>query len=107
MSVVKIAEEKFDEEALHSDIPVVVDFWAAWCGPCRSFAPTFEAAAERFSGKVKFCKVNVDECPGVSEILRIEMIPTLMMFKNGQPLYKHSGVIDDEAMDSFVNKVFE
>ena len=49
----------------------------------------------------------MDECPGVSEILRIEMIPTLMMFKNGQPLYKHSGVIDDEAMDSFVNKVFE
>ena len=83
MSVVHITNSNFEEEVLHSDKPVLVDFWASWCGPCRMVGPIIEEiAAER--SDIKVCKVNVDEEQSLSARFQIMSIPTLMVFKNGK-----------------------
>lgn len=76
-----------------STLPVVVDFWAPWCGPCRAFAPTYEKASKDFQGKVVFVKVNTENFPAVSERLQIRGIPTLIAFKNGKESQRISGAL--------------
>jgi thioredoxin 1 len=74
----------FDKEVLQSDVPVLVDFWAVWCGPCRMIAPTVDAVAEEFNGKAKVFKLNVDENPEIAARYGVQSIPTLIVFKGGQ-----------------------
>ena len=83
MAEVIITEENFEQEVLSSDKPVLVDFWATWCGPCRMLAPTIAKIAEEQEGKVKVCKVDVDECPELAARYGISSIPTLMVFEDG------------------------
>lgn len=83
MAEIIITEENFEQEVLKSDIPVLVDFWAAWCGPCRMLAPTVAEIAEELAGKVKVGKVDIDEQPGLAARFRIDSIPTLMVFEGG------------------------
>src|ERR1700716_3061541 len=84
MSVSKVSDSDFEAEVLKSAEPVVVDFWAEWCGPCRAIAPVLEELSNTMTGKVKIVKLNVDENPQVTTKYEITSIPTLMIFKNGQ-----------------------
>ena len=84
MATVKVTDASFDQEVLKSAEPVVVDFWAEWCGPCRMIAPALDEISKELQGKVKIAKVNVDENPGIAGKLGIRSIPTLMLFKGGQ-----------------------
>ncbi|HSG63870.1 MAG TPA: thioredoxin [Gammaproteobacteria bacterium] len=81
---VTLTDASFDTEVLESDKPVLIDFWAAWCGPCRMVAPVIDALASEYDGKAKIAKLNVDENPEVSRRFNIRSIPTLMVFKDGE-----------------------
>lgn len=83
-----------------SELPVVIDFWAPWCGPCKMFAPTFEAASKIYGGKIVFIKINTQDYPQVSEQFNIRGIPTLLVFKNGKEFARESGAF---PLDHFKN----
>ncbi len=78
--------EEFEREVLSSDVPVLVDFWAPWCGPCRMLAPTIEELSEQYDGKAKVFKVNTDDLPMLAMQYEIRGIPTVMLFVNGEPV---------------------
>ena len=80
----KITSDNFETEVLRSDIPVLLDFWAPWCGPCRMIAPSVAAIAEKYNGKVKVGKVNVDEEPELANAFGVESIPTLVYIREGK-----------------------
>ena len=84
MATSKVTDASFEADVLNSSEPVVVDFWAEWCGPCKMIAPILEEISNEMAGKVKIVKINVDENPGVSGKLGIRSIPTLMLFKDGK-----------------------
>ena len=92
MAEIVISEQNFEEEVLKSEIPVLVDFWATWCGPCRMLAPTIAKIAEEQEGVIKVGKVDVDEEPELAAKYGIASIPTLMVFKNGEIVNKAVGV---------------
>jgi thioredoxin 1 len=84
MATVKVTDDSFKQDVLDSSEPVVVDFWAEWCGPCRLIGPALEEISSEMQGRVKIAKVNVDENPGIASQYGIRSIPTLRIFKNGQ-----------------------
>ena len=81
---INVNDENFEEEVLNSDMPVLVDFWAPWCAPCNMVAPIVEEIGKEYEGKLKVCKINVDEAPQTSAKYGIRSIPTLGIFKDGQ-----------------------
>ena len=97
-----LTNSNFEEEVIKSDIPVLVDFWATWCGPCRMIAPEVEAIAEEYDGKIKVGKVNVDEEEELAIKYGVSSIPTLILFKDGAPAAKSIGYKTKEALiDAF------
>ncbi|MSQ25952.1 MAG: thioredoxin [Dehalococcoidia bacterium] len=90
---VEVNDTNFDQQVLKSSIPVVVDFWAVWCGPCRMIAPIVEELANEYEGRVQFAKLNVDDNPRVSTQFGIRSIPTLLVFKDGKPVDQIVGAV--------------
>lgn len=102
---VKITDANFDTEVLKNDTPVLVDFWAVWCGPCQMQGPIVEEVATMMDGKAKIGKLNVDENPQVSQKFGIMSIPTLMIFKNGAVVKQFIGVQSKETLVAELNKL--
>ncbi len=102
MAEITLNKENFAREVLDSDKPVLVDFWAEWCGPCRMLAPVVAEIAEDFAGSVKVCKVNIDEEPELANKYRIEFIPTLIFFKNGKPENTMTGYVPKEKIEEML-----
>jgi thioredoxin 1 len=97
-----LTKQNFKSEVLDSDIPVIVDFWATWCGPCKMIAPTLAEIANEYQGKVKVAKANVDEQMELAVEYKVEVIPTLFFFKNGQVVKKTVGVQTKQDIQTII-----
>ena len=100
----EFSEQNFEEEVLKSDKPVLVDFWATWCGPCRMMAPALDTIAEAYAGRAKVGKLNVDENLTVTSRYRIRGVPTLLLFKDGQIQDQIVGAASKEAISKLLDK---
>lgn len=96
MSEIIVTKDNFDSEVMKSDIPVLVDFWASWCGPCKMLSPVVAQIAEESQGKIKVCKINIDEEEELAMKYQIMSIPTLLIFKNGEVVNKSIGFMSKE-----------
>lgn len=103
-NVSEVTDATFEEKVLKSSVPVLVDFWAPWCGPCRAVAPVIEEIANEYNGRLKVLKLNTDENPKTAQSYRISGIPSLMVFKNGQPVEQVVGAVPKTTISSAVNK---
>lgn len=103
--MVKVATENNFKEILATDKPLIVDFWAVWCGPCRILSPTVDDVAEKFEGKVDVAKCNVDDCQEIAVEYGIRSIPTLLFFKNGQVVDRTVGVVPQSEIEAKISKL--
>jgi thioredoxin 1 len=102
--VLALSDANFDREVLQSDIPVLVDFWATWCSPCKAIAPLIDAVADEYAGKVKVGKVNVDDNPATPGKYGVRGIPTLVLFKGGVVVDQIVGAIPKSQLDALIAK---
>ncbi len=102
--VMAFTDTNFDREVLQSEIPVLVDFWATWCAPCKAIAPLVDAVAEEYSGRVKVGKVNVDENPATPGKYGVRGIPTLILFKGGAVVDQVVGAVPKSQLDALITK---
>jgi thioredoxin 1 len=100
---VYVNDDNFEEEVLKSELPVLVDFWAEWCGPCRALSPTLEEIAADYEGRVKIAKLNVDENPGQTRAFGIRAIPTMIIFKEGSPGERIMGALPKKHITDVID----
>ena len=103
MNEVTITKSNFQEEVLGSSIPVLVDFWATWCGPCRMLAPILDQIAEKYEGRLKVGKVNIDQEPELAGRFEVMAIPTVILFKDGKAVDSFMGVRDRDSVERFID----
>ena len=101
-NITAVTDQSFEQDVLKSDLPVLVDFWAEWCGPCRQIAPILEQVAAESAGKLKIVKLNVDENPQTPPKFSIRGIPTLILFKDGKPAATQVGAVAKTQLVAFV-----
>ena len=102
-----ITDASFDQEVMHSSLPVVVDFWAPWCGPCRMVAPILDRLAGEMRGRVKIAKINVDENPLAAGRFGVQAIPTMLIVKDGRVVDQWAGALPEQAMRSRLARVIQ
>jgi thioredoxin 1 len=98
-----VTDETFEREVIQSTVPVLVDYWAEWCGPCKMIGPALDASAESYAGRLNIAKVNVDENPSLPSRYGIRGIPTLMIFKNGQVAATKVGALSKAQLAAFID----
>lgn len=103
-NIINITDSSFEADVLKSDAPVLVDFWAPWCGPCKMIAPVLEELAEDYAGKVKIAKLNIDDNTAIASKYGIRSIPTLMLFNNGQPEATKIGASGKSDLVTFIDQ---
>lgn len=101
---IELQEQNFDKHVSRAGVPLVVDFWAPWCGPCRAMAPHFEQVAQRMEPHVRFAKLNSDTAPQISARFGIRGIPTLILFRGGQEIARQSGAMDAATLQRWVQQ---
>jgi thioredoxin 1 len=99
-----ITDQSFEEDVLKSSQPVLVDYWAEWCGPCKMIGPLVEASATQYADRLTVAKLNIDESPATPRKYGIRGIPTLMLFKDGQPVATHVGSLSKGQLQTFIEK---
>ena len=105
--MIEFTDGNFQTEAMESDVPVLVDFWAPWCGPCRMIAPLIDELASDYGGKLKAVKLNTDESPGIATEYGIRSIPTVMIFKGGQKLDTVIGAVPKSTLTNTIDKYMD
>jgi len=101
--IVYVSDDSFDEEVLQSDLPVLVDFWADWCGPCKMIAPILDEISDEYDGRLKVTKLNIDDNPNTPPKFGIRGIPTLMMYKNGEVEATKVGAVSKSQLTAFID----
>jgi len=101
---IKVNDANFEQEVLKLNVPTLVDFWAPWCGPCQMVGPVVEAIAKEYQGKLKVCKINVDEAPNTASQYGVLSIPTLAIFKDGKVVNKTVGVLSKSELETIVTQ---
>ena len=104
MAAINVTDDDFDGVVGGSDVPVVVDFWAEWCGPCKQMAPHIDAVSEEYAGKVKVAKINVDENPVAPSKYGVRGLPTLVVFKDGKVAATHLGAMSKQAISDWIKQ---
>jgi len=99
-----VNDSNFEEEVLKSDLPVLVDFFADWCGPCRMISPLIEELAQEYEGKMKICKANVDNAQALATQYGVSSIPTVVFFKNGEQVDQFKGALPKENIEEYIKK---
>ena len=107
MIEVILTDENFETEVLQAKEPVLVDFWATWCGPCRMLAPVVEELANEYAGKIKVCKLDVDQGMNTAGKYQISSVPTLIAFKNGQVVFQAGGLQSKDALTTKLNELLK
>jgi thioredoxin 1 len=98
----QLNSDNFELEVLKSDLPVMVDFWAQWCGPCRMLTPTIEALAKEYQGKIKVCKLNVDDAQDIAAKYQVMSIPTILLFNKGKIVNQTVGAVPKEKLEEVI-----
>ena len=102
-NILHITDSDFADKILKSEVPVLLDFWAEWCGPCKMIAPVLEALADEYDGKLQICKLDISDNPQVPQTYGVRNIPTLMIFKNGEAVATKVGAVSKSQLSAFID----